>query len=318
MSGVLIYSEVDDHAYALASWAKAQKDALGSVATAVLGTDAAGRAEAHLGYGAERVYVCDDVALKDLADEVVSSALMQIADQFKAELILLSATRRGRSLASRLAADMDAGCVSDAFEINVEDGRVVTGRYALGGNTVSREVITSAGKVVAVTPGTVEPGTAGDPSAEIVSAELSLSEPLTTVVERKPKPASTVNIAESDRLVCVGRGLAAKDDLKVVEELAAELTGEIACTRPLSSEYGWVSEERMIGISGEKCSPQLMLSLGVSGQVQHTVGIMGAKVIVAVNNDANAPIFKLADYGIVGDMYDVIPALVKALKERSS
>jgi electron transfer flavoprotein alpha subunit len=171
--------------------------------------------------------------------------------------------------------------------------------------------------VVALTPGTVEPGTAGDVSAEVIAAELSLPEPRTRVVERKPKPASTVNIAESDRLICVGRGLAEQEDLKAIEELAAELTGEIACTRPLSAEYGWIPEERMVGISGEKCSPQLLVSLGVSGQVQHTVGIMGAKIIVAVNSDAGAPIFKLADYGIVGNLYDVVPALASALKKRA-
>jgi electron transfer flavoprotein alpha subunit len=126
-----------------------------------------------------------------------------------------------------------------------------------------------------------------------------------------------VNIAESERLVCVGRGLVQKDDMAMIEALASALAGEIACTRPLSSEYGWLSEERMIGISGEKCSPQLILSLGISGQVQHTVGIMGAKTIVAINSDANAPIFKLADYGIVGDLYEVVPALASALKEHS-
>jgi electron transfer flavoprotein alpha subunit len=217
-----------------------------------------------------------------------------------------------------LAAELKAGCVSEAFEISIENGRLVTGRYALGGNTVSREAITSTQKVVALTPGTVEAGRAADATAELITSELSLPKPLTTVVERKPKPASTVNITESDRLVCVGRGLAEKEGLKAIEELAAELAGEVACTRPLSSEYGWVSEERMIGISGEKCSPQLMVSLGISGQVQHTVGIMGAKIIVAVNNDGNAPIFKLADYGIVGDLYEIVPALVKAIIERSS
>ena len=91
----------------------------------------------------------------------------------------------------------------------------------------------------------------------------------------------------------------------------------MACTRPLSYEYGWLPEERMLGISGARSSPRLMLSLGVSGQVQHTVGIMGARVIVAVNRDASAPIFKLADYGIVGDLYQVVPTLLERLRERA-
>jgi len=317
MSAVLVYSENDDHAQSLASWAAAEKESLGPVSVAVLGLDAQARAEEHRRYGAERVIVSEDAALVDLAEDVISSALAQIAQQVDADLILMSATRRGRSLSSRLATDLDAGCVSEAIEIGIEDGRLVTGRYALGGNTVSREAITTATMVVALTPGTVEPGTASEISAEIIATELSLPEPRTSVIERKPKPLSTVNIAESDRLVCVGRGLAEQEDLKAIEDLASELDGEIACTRPLSAEYGWIPEERMVGISGEKCSPQLLVSLGISGQVQHTVGIMGAKIIVAINNDASAPIFKLADYGIVGDLYEVVPALAIALKKRA-
>jgi electron transfer flavoprotein alpha subunit len=172
--------------------------------------------------------------------------------------------------------------------------------------------------VIAVTVGTVDTAEPGDAAGEIIVAELDLPSTRTSVVERRPKPASAVNIAESERLVCVGRGLEKQDDLPIVEELAQAFSGEVACTRPLSAEYYWVPEERMIGISGEKVSPECILSLGVSGQVQHTVGIMGAKTIVAVNNDANAAIFKLADYGIVGDLYELVPALVAALKARST
>jgi electron transfer flavoprotein alpha subunit len=318
VSGVLVYSENESHVHPLASWAADHADMLGPVSVAVLGKDAGNHAEQYRGSGASRVFVTEAPGLEGLAEDVVSSALAQIAKQADADLILLSATRRGRSLASRLAQELDAGCVSEAIEVGIEDGRLITGRYALGGNTVSREVILTPLKVVAVTTGTVEGSGSAAAEGEIIIAELSLPEPRMMIIERNPKPASTVNIAESDRLVCVGRGLAQQDDLKMIEDLAAELAGEVACTRPLSSEYGWVSEERMIGISGEKCNPQLILSLGVSGQVQHTVGIMGAKTIVAVNSDPNAPIFKLADYGIVGDLYEVVPALADALKLRGA
>lgn len=317
MSGVLVYSENENHAQTLASWAAGHADVLGPVSVAVLGKEAGKRAELLQRSGAARILVGELAVLEDLAEDLVCAALTQIAQQTDADLILLSATRRGRSLASRLAQELDAGCVSEAIEIGIDGGRLVTGRYALGGNTVSREAILSARKVVAVTAGTVDGAPPTSVVGEIVTTELSLPEPRTTVVERRPKPGSAVNIAESDRLVCIGRGLAQQEDLKLIEDLSAALEAEIACTRPLSSEYGWLSEERMIGISGEKCSPQLILSLGVSGQVQHAVGIMGAKTIVAVNSDPNAPIFKLADYGIVGNLYDIVPALASALKQRT-
>ncbi|MGD8813906.1 MAG: electron transfer flavoprotein subunit alpha/FixB family protein [Anaerolineales bacterium] len=318
MSGVLIYSEVDEQAFPLIAWAKSHEDVLGPVAVAVLGEDSQKRCEAHQRYGAAQLYVNEDEALGEMGEEVLTSALAQISKQAGADLILLAATRRGRSLASRLADALDAGCVSEAIEIAIQDGRLVTGRYALGGNTVAQEAILTPQKVIAVTVGTVDTAEPGDAAGEIIVAELDLPSTRTSVVERRPKPASAVNIAESERLVCVGRGLEKQDDLPIVEELAQAFSGEVACTRPLSAEYYWVPEERMIGISGEKVSPECILSLGVSGQVQHTVGIMGAKTIVAVNNDANAAIFKLADYGIVGDLYELVPALVAALKARST
>ncbi len=318
MSGVLVYSEVDEQAYALIAWAKKHEGVLGSISAAVLGPDAKERSETYQHYGAAKLYVSDDEALGELGEQVLTAALVQISKQAGSDLILLAATRRGRSLASRLAHELDAGCVSEAIEMAIEDGRLVTGRYALGGNTIAREVLLTPQKVIAVTAGTVDSAEPGDAAGEIIAVDLDLPTARTSVVERRPKPASAVNIAESERLVCVGRGLEKQEDLPIVEELALAFSGEVACTRPLSAEYAWIPEERMIGISGEKVSPECILSLGVSGQVQHTVGIMGTKTIVAINNDANAAIFKLADYGLVGDLYEVVPALVEALKSRSS
>jgi electron transfer flavoprotein alpha subunit len=318
MSGVLVYSEIDEQAYALIAWAKSHEDVLGPVAAAVIGPDAQKRCEAYQRYGARRLYVSEAEVLGEMGEQVLTSSLAQISKQADADLILMAATRRGRSLASRLAHELEAGCVSEAIEMVIEDGRLVTGRYALGGNTIAREVILTPYKVIAVTAGTVDGAEPGDAAGEIIAVDMDLPRVRTTVVERRPKPASSVNISDSERLVCVGRGLEKQEDLPIVEELAQAFSGEVACTRPLSAEYYWVPEERMIGISGEKVSPDCIVSLGVSGQVQHAVGIMGAKTIVAINNDANAPIFKLADYGVVGDLYDFVPALVEALKARGS
>jgi electron transfer flavoprotein alpha subunit len=111
----------------------------------------------------------------------------------------------------------------------------------------------------------------------------------------------------------VGRGLAKKEDISVIEDLAKAVKGEIGCTRPLSHEIRWFPEDREVGLSGKKTKPNLCFSIGISGQIQHTVGIRDSKIIVAINKDKNAPIFKIADYGIVGDLYEVIPKIIEEI-----
>ena len=316
MTAVLIYSERDELAHDLLAWAASRREGLGERVAAVLGRDATARAESYRSFGAARIFFDEGEALAALLDDVVAQALADIVDRTEISVVLLGATRRGRSLAPRLAQLLDAGCVSEAVEIEIESGRVVTGRYSLGGNTIAREVIRTPIQVIGVAPGTVERATAGPTAGEMVAYEPGFGPSRATIVERRNKPAMETNITESERLVCVGRGLASEEDLPLVKDLAAALGGELACTRPLSYEYGWLPEDRMIGISGQKCSPKLLMSVGVSGQVQHTVGIQGAKTIVAINTEQGAPIFKLADYAIVGDLYQVVPMLAARLRDR--
>jgi electron transfer flavoprotein alpha subunit len=313
MTGVLVYSERDELACDLLAWAAGHRDAFGPPMAVVLGPDAQKRAQDYRPYGPERVFISEDAALADLQDDVMAAALIEVVEQAEAVIILIGATRRGRSLAPRLAQGIGAGCINEAFEISVEQGRLVAGRYALGGNTVSKEAVSAHRQVVSIVPGTVERAEPGEMIGEVIALSLSLKPSRTVVVERSEKPPTSVDIMNSERLVCVGRGLANRDDLALVNELAKALGGEVACTRPLSYENDWLPEDCMIGISGKKVSPRLLLSLGVSGEVQHTVGIMGATTIVAVNNDPSAPIFKLADYGLVDDLYEVIPKLIERL-----
>jgi electron transfer flavoprotein alpha subunit len=180
---------------------------------------------------------------------------------------------------------LDAGCVSEAVELELDGGQLVTGRYSLGGNTIAREVIRTPRQVIAVAPGTIDRAIPGKAASELVAHPSSSSPSRGTVVERRSKPARAI-------------------------------AGELACTRPLSYEYGWLPEDRMIGISGQKCSPQLLVSVGVSGQVQHTVGIQGARTIVAINTEKSAPILTQSDYAIIGDLYEVVPRLTARLRAR--
>jgi electron transfer flavoprotein alpha subunit len=183
-------------------------------------------------------------------------------------------------------------------------------RYVLGGNTVATDVITTERQVIAVMPRTFE-ATKQSAASETVRVDLKLREPRVKIVERKTKAAATANIESAEALVVAGKGFAKQDDLALADALAKSLKGELGCTRTLAADFHWLGEERMVGISGKKCKPRLMVSVGVSGQIQHTVGILGSKVIVAINKDKAAPIFKVADYGIVGDLYQVLPKLME-------
>jgi len=227
--------------------------------------------------------------------------------------VLLGSTRRGRELGGRLAQRLEAGCVTDATSLVVEDGRLVAGRYNLGGATVQREAVTTPIQVIAVMPKVFAAGEAAGSAAAVTPVSLGLAEPAVRLVETKPKEGESVDLSAAPRIVGIGRGLGKREDVPLGEQLAAALGAELACTKSLA-DFGWLAEDRIVGLSGAKTVPDIYIAVGISGQVQHTVGIAQAKLIAAVNTDKDAPIFAMADYGIVGDLYQVVPALVERLK----
>ncbi len=305
MANILVFSEQDSVVYELLS--KACE--LGTAFVARLG-----KAEANdfAAYGAQKVFVGEDARLAEFHADVYADALAQIVDASGAQTVLIGSTKRGKELAGRLAQKLGCGVVTDASALEMVDGKLQAQRYALGGNTVATDVVTTARQVIAVLPKTFE-ATKQSASGETVRIDLKLRDARVKIVERKPKAAATANVESAETLVVVGKGFAKKEDIAMAEAFAKALKGEVGCTRTLASDYHWLGEERIIGISGKKCKPRLMVSLGVSGQIQHTVGILGSKLIVAVNKDKAAPIFKIADYGIVGDLYQVLPKLTEKI-----
>jgi electron transfer flavoprotein alpha subunit len=314
MAEMLVYSEKRQTALELLSKGAELAPALGLTLTAAaLGPGAEAEADALGAAGAERIYISEAAALEGLQTDVVATALAQIVKEAEATHVLLGSTRSGRELAGRLAQKLDAGCVTDVNSLALEDGALVAGRYSLGGNTVQRESVDTPVKVLAVMPKTfeVKEGTAG--AGEVVTPSLQLPPSFVKIVERRPKEGVAVNLDAAERIVCVGRGFAKREDLPIGEELATAMEAELACTKSLA-DFQWLPEERIIGLSGAKTKPDLYLAVGISGQIQHTVGVSSAKLIAAVNKDKDAPIFALADYGIVGDLYQVVPALIEKLK----
>ncbi len=314
MADILVYSEKQDAALELVFKGKELGAALGmGLSATVFGPGAADSAGALGAHGADRVFVSEDPALEGLGVDVVAEALAQVAREAGATMILIASTRRGKELAPRLAQKLDAGCVTDVNSLVLTDGSVVASRYALGGNTVARENLTTEIKVFAVMPKTFEIDGPVAGAGAVVQAALTLQPSAAKVVSRRPKDGDAVNLDAAERILGVGRGFAKRDDLGLGEELAAALGAELACTKGLS-DFGWLPEDRVIGLSGAKTKPDFYLAVGVSGQIQHTVGISSAKLIAAINTDKDAPIFQLADYGIVGDLYEILPALVEKLK----
>ena len=284
------------------------------LAAALLGEKAGAEANDYFAYGANRGYIGENPALAAFNAELYAEALYEIAQKNDAKILLIPSTKRGKGLAPRVAQKLGAGCVTDATAVELKDGDLLISRYALGGNTVAGEVIKTAHKVGTVMPKTFELGPKEDKKGEVVKADLNLKAPRVRIVERQEKVGEKVNLEAAEILVCIGRGLEKKEDLKIVEQLAKALGAEIGCTKSLCTDYQWLSEDRLVGLSGKKTSPRLVISLGISGQIQYTVGIRRARIAVAINKDKQAPIFAMSDYGIVGNLYDVVPLLAEKLK----
>ena len=315
MNGVLIYSERRTLALELLTFARTLSV---PVSVALLGEDSRAWAEDCFAHGAQCAYFGPHPALNDMQADVLASALAQIVTLAETDVILSGSTLRGREVAARLAQKLDAGCITDANGLRYEAGQLIATRYSLGGNTVSTQTITSPRQVIAVMPQTIQATPLeGFNHGEMIEVSLDLKPSPVQVIERRPKPIAGVDVASAEVVVCIGRGVNAPQDLAMVEALAQALGGVIACTRPISHDRHWLHEEQMIGISGKVVKPLLYLGIGLSGQIQHTVGISGAKVIAAINSDKNAPIFQLADYGIVGDLYQIVPKLLERLSTQS-
>ena len=312
-SGILISSESDDVAHELLTKGREFSKAFGMELSAlVIGKRDEKTVQSYFDYGAQKVLMATNIGPEMLDAETYTQALFEVAKDGP-DIILVSSTRLGKETTGRLAQKLQAGCITDAIGLTAKFPDLVVDRYALGGNTVSSEIIRTKKKVISIMPRTFE----AQPSpinGKVEMIDIKAPTRRVTVIERRKKIGESVSIESAETLVCVGQGISKKEDLAIVNEFCSTLKAELGCTRALSADFHWISEDRMVGISGKRCKPKLHLSIGISGQIQHTVGIMGSKLIVAINKDKEAPIFKIADYGIVGDLYQVVPKLTERIR----
>ena len=251
---------------------------------------------------------------KDWRAESVVDALEQVSKQVNPQVVLIGATRKGRDVAPRLAARLGIGCITDASEAKLEGEKLSAKRLVWGGNAIA--TVSSDSAVLTIPPRANERAS-GEGTPKITKLDFAPKTRTCTLVEMKQRPLGQANIKEADAVVSAGRGFKKKEDLAILDELAFVLHATIGASRPLTSDLGWMSEERQVGLSGVTVKPKLYVAVGISGQIQHLTGMRDSKIIVAINADKNAPIFQECDYGIVGDLYQVVPLLTKALKSKT-
>lgn len=309
MGGILIYSDKSGIMLELATAAGQMKPENIKIAALTINNSQQAQELADLG-----LWVCSihhpRLLIADTAN--LASALGQVAEKLEIDTFLLASDRRGKELAGRLAQALGAGCVTDVKGFNAENGELCFARNALGGATVAAVAVKTPRKVIAISPGAFKPATRPN-QGSIQSVDIQLPPPSVKLLETKARAGDAVDIQASPRLVVVGQGVENQADLTPVHQVADALGAEIACSKPVASDRKWFAEDRIVGLSGKICKPELALILGVSGQVQFTVGIREARVIASINNDENAYMNKISDYVLVADIQAALPALAEAL-----
>ena len=305
---IIVFSEQDSLVFELIAGAKG----LGSeVVSITIGSEAA---QACIAHGADRVIVLSSQS--DLPIEGYAEAVVEVLKVEQPGLFLVGMTNAGRTLAAMAAQGVHAPCVSECKSIE---------RSARGGFDFTRLVYSGIATanihcdaelcVATVPPRSYQSFEAdetrvGDIS-EIAAARCGYG---ARVVDVQSKTGDAVDLAAANAIVCVGRGLAKQEDMAMIEDLADALGGVVACSRPVAKDYAWLDASRYIGLSRKTVKPKLLILVGVSGQLQMVAGAQESRVVLSVNNDESAPVFNASDYGIVADLYDVIPALTAVVK----
>lgn len=315
-SGVWVFSEKHDLALEVLGKAREIADKRQTeLAVVVVGNGGQEEANELIRYGADKVYLVDAPELARFQAEAYLSVLYNLASNYKPEIILIGSTKNGKPLAARLATKLDAGCVPDCTRLSIDEhGRLVGERITYGGNASAKVTFRSKPQIATVPSRTFDKPEPKERTGQLVKLDVKVDLPRTETVETKPLETSSVRIEEAPIIVSCGRGLEKKEDKVLLDELAAILCGQVGCSRPLAEDRKWFSE--WVGLSGHKVKPKLYIACGISGVIQHVAGIRDAKVIVAINKDEQAPIFEIADYAVVGNLYEILPALKEAIKKQ--
>ncbi|WP_214226777.1 electron transfer flavoprotein subunit alpha/FixB family protein [Pedobacter sp. B4-66] len=321
---VLVYVEQVDgkfkkSVFEAVSYAKAIADKQGSNLTAVsIGNVDESELKALGKYGASKVLNVSNDQLKNFVNQAYASIIAEAAKKESADIIVLSNSFSGKGLAPRIAVKLKAGLVDGAVELpQLDGGKFLVKKTAFSGKAFAITELTSAVKIIALNPnafGVKE--SAVEAAVEAFSPEIKATD-LSAIVKEIVRATNKVSLPDAEIVVSGGRGLKGPENWGMIEELAGLLGAATACSKPVS-DADWRPHSEHVGQTGIAISPNLYIAIGISGAIQHLAGVSSSKVIVVINKDPEAPFFKVADYGIVGDAFEVVPKLIEALKAHKS
>jgi len=285
-----------------------------------LGEGISDKAKELIHRGADKVFVVDSPALKHYIAENYTKAIAGLVGKYKPEIILAGATTTGRSLVSRIAVGIYAGLTADCTGLDIDSEKkiLIQTRPAFGGNIMAQIISPNFRPQMATVRHKVMPESANDPkrSGEIIKESFDEAgrDSRIKFLDFVKEAISTVNLAEADIIVSGGRGLQEQKNFALVEELAEALGAAVGSSRACV-DAGWIPYSHQVGQTGRTVCPKIYIACGISGQIQHLVGMQSSKVIIAINKDPDAPIFKVANYAIIGDLFKVVPLLIKKFRE---
>jgi electron transfer flavoprotein alpha subunit len=293
-------------------------DELGEELCAVIvGDGIADRAQPAITLGADKAYTIDNPLLKDYLNETYTQALAQTARQIMPRIILLGQTAAGRDLAPSLAFRLETAAVTDCIQLAIDPDskQLLQTRPVYGGNALATFTGNGCPQVASLRAKAYPPAQAdASRSGEVIAIDVEIDTPKVKLLEKVSQAMEGVKLEDADIVVAGGRGIGSQEGFKQLEELAGLLKGAVGATRP-PCDNGWVPASAQIGLTGKIVAPDLYLAVAVSGSSQHTSGCAGARNIVAINKDAEANIFKVARFGIIGDWQKALPAFTDRLKQ---
>lgn len=323
--GVWVYAEQSDGklknvALELLSEGRKLADKLGEELAAVLiGKEVSHLTDTLIAYGADKVYLVEHELLEKYNSDAYTAMMTAAISKYKPSIVLYGATLNGRDLAPRIAARLRVGLTADCTELDItEDKLLLQTRPAFGGNIMASILSRyTRPQMATVRPNVMKKAKPNKSrKGEVIKIEANITPKMirTKILDVVKEVSSDVNLEEADIIVSCGRGIQSPNNIPLIEELAKTLHAAIGCSRPVVDE-NWLPHMHQVGQTGKTVAPKLYMAVGISGMIQHQVGMQTSDVIVAINKDPEAPILKIAKYGVVGDLFKIVPELIKELKK---
>lgn len=288
-----------------------------SVEAAFVGHNLEPLAKDVLPYGPSKVYLLENTLLQKYSASGYSSALFSLVEEIHPDIIIMSATAMGKDLAPRLAAKLGVGMATDCTETRIQNGKLEVVRPIFAGKALATFTFISSPQIATLRPNVFPLIDPEEGKGSIVKKEVMLGENMVKapVEELIREEGTALDITEADIIVSGGRGMKGPENFDLLKDLAAMLPHAAVGASRSAVDSGWIDHQHQVGQTGKTVSPNLYIAMGISGAIQHVAGMSSSKVIIAVNKDPEAPIFKIADFGVVGDLFQIIPYMKKELEK---